>query len=243
MSRSGHAIRTFGMAPGQRFGWHAHARPKVMSARAGVLVVATDAATWVLPPTRALWVPAGAPHEVLAYGRATMRNVHLAPERRPSGWPVPRPLRMTPLLGELIDHLTHRDLSAAARGRAEAVLLDLLEPVEQVTIEAALPADPRARDVADALVRDPADQRTLTQWGAHVGASARTLARAFAADTGVPFARWRTALRLRSALPYLATGEPIAKVARRVGYDTPSAFVAAFRRETGLTPARYFAAR
>ena len=32
-------------------------------------------------------------------------------------------------------------------------------------------------------------------------------------------------------------------VARHVGYETPSAFVAAFRRETGLTPAAYFSRR
>jgi AraC-like DNA-binding protein len=32
-------------------------------------------------------------------------------------------------------------------------------------------------------------------------------------------------------------------VARHVGYETPSAFVAAFRRETGLTPAAYFSHR
>jgi AraC-like DNA-binding protein len=29
-------------------------------------------------------------------------------------------------------------------------------------------------------------------------------------------------------------------VAGRVGYENPSAFVAAFRRQTGLTPAAYF---
>jgi len=47
-------------------------------------------------------------------------------------------------------------------------------------------------------------------------------------------------LRLQAALPALAAGEPVGNVARRVGYDTPSAFVAAFRRETGLTPSAFF---
>jgi AraC-like DNA-binding protein len=55
------------------------------------------------------------------------------------------------------------------------------------------------------------------------------------------FGRWRTLLRLQAALPLLAAGEPVGRVARRVGYETPSAFIAAFRRETGLTPAAYFA--
>ncbi len=55
-----------------------------------------------------------------------------------------------------------------------------------------------------------------------------------------PFGRWRGAARLRAALPHLSAGEPVNAVARHVGYETPSAFVAAFRRETGLTPGSYF---
>ena len=41
-------------------------------------------------------------------------------------------------------------------------------------------------------------------------------------------------------MPALAAGEPVGNVARRVGYESVSAFVAAFRRQTGLTPAGYF---
>jgi AraC-like DNA-binding protein len=97
-------------------------------------------------------------------------------------------------------------------------------------------------DPGRAGARDPvlADGRTLTEWGHQVGASERTLARGFRTGTGIPFGRWRTLLRLQSALPLLAAGEPVASVARRVGYDTASAFVAAFRHQTGLTPGAYF---
>lgn len=94
--------------------------------------------------------------------------------------------------------------------------------------------------MADALAADPADGRTLAEWGREVGASARTLARAFMADTGLPFGRWRARLRLQAAIAALAAGEPVGNVARHVGYESSSAFVAAFRRETGMTPAMYF---
>jgi AraC-like DNA-binding protein len=123
------------------------------------------------------------------------------------------------------------------------VLTDLLEPVARATIEVRMPADERAREVAQALAGDPADKRTLGQWGRQAGASERTLARAFLAGTGVPFGRWRTLLRLQAALPALAEGQPVGNVARQVGYDSASAFVAAFRHETGLTPAAYFSNR
>lgn len=58
--------------------------------------------------------------------------------------------------------------------------------------------------------------------------------------TGLPSGRWRTLLRLQSALPLLAGGEVVGRIAARVGYETPSAFIAAFRRGTGTTPAAYF---
>lgn len=50
------------------------------------------------------------------------------------------------------------------------------------------------------------------------------------------FAQWRIQVRVRAALTYLAAGVPVSVVSRRVGYETPSAFVAVFRRVTGRTP-------
>jgi AraC-like DNA-binding protein len=73
-----------------------------------------------------------------------------------------------------------------------------------------------------------------------VGASSRTLARAFLADTGLSFGRWRTLVRLQASLPHLAEQVPVSSVAPLVGYRTTSAYVAAFRAHTGVTPGRYF---
>ncbi|HEY3503784.1 MAG TPA: helix-turn-helix domain-containing protein [Actinocatenispora sp.] len=61
------------------------------------------------------------------------------------------------------------------------------------------------------------------------------------ARTGLSFTDWRTRVRLSAALEHMAAGRSVAQVARRVGYATPSAFVAAFRRQTGRTPGDYFA--
>jgi AraC-like DNA-binding protein len=205
-----------------------------------VLVVVTETATWVLPPTLALWIPAGLRHETMSSGRATMRATYVRPGLCSVSWPDPTPVAARPLLAELIGYLEDEPLDPARRARAEQVLVDLLEPVAMSTIEVRMPAEDRAREVAEALRADPADQRTLAEWGRHVGASSRTLARSFVAGTGVPFGRWRTLLRLQSALTLLADGEPVSNVARRVGYETASAFSAAFHRETGMTPAAYF---
>jgi AraC-like DNA-binding protein len=104
-----------------------------------------------------------------------------------------------------------------------------------------IPTDPRARAVADDLLTDPADDRSLAAWGHTVGASARTLARAIERDTGMGFARWRTHIRIAHALTSLAAGATVTRAGHDAGYATPSAFVAAFRRTTGTTPGAYFA--
>jgi AraC-like DNA-binding protein len=229
------------MTAGVSFDWHTHPDHQLAWAASGVLSVRTQTATWVLPPTRALWIPAGLRHETRSAGAATMRSAYVRPERCPIDWTEPTPVGASPLLAELIGHLADATLGADQRARAESVLVDLLEPAQMSTIELRLPAGEPARQVARALARDPADRRSLDDWGRQVGASGRTLARAFVAGSGITFGRWRALLRLQAALPALAAGEPVGNVARRAGYETTSAFVAAFRRETGTTPAAYFA--
>ncbi len=233
-------VVTFPMPPGLVFDWHIHPDHQLAWAPAGVLTVRTHAAAWVLPPTRALWIPAGLRHETLAAGHATMRAVYVRPSRCPVNWADCTPMAASPLLAELIGYLADPGLDAARRGHAEAVLVDLLQPVTMTTIEVRQPTEGPAQQVAAALAAEPADSRTLAEWGRQAGASERTLARAFVASTGLPFGRWRALLRLQAALPALAAGQPVGNVARRVGYESASAFVAAFRRETGLTPAAYF---
>jgi AraC-like DNA-binding protein len=55
------------------------------------------------------------------------------------------------------------------------------------------------------------------------------------------FGKWRQQLRILQALRQLALGRPVTAVALEVGYDSPSAFIAMFRKALGTTPTRYFA--
>ncbi|HXS67044.1 MAG TPA: helix-turn-helix transcriptional regulator [Streptosporangiaceae bacterium] len=239
-SRTAVFVATFPMPGDLTFDWHTHSDHQLAWAAAGVLIVRTGTATWTLPPSRALWIPAGLRHETLSAGTATMRTLYIRPELCPISWPDFTPVAASPLLAELIGYLAEPELEAGRRQHAETLVVDLLQPVPMTAIEVRIPDDERARQVADALVDDPADGRSLAQWGRVVGASERTLARAFVVGTGLPFGRWRTLLRVQSAISALAAGEPVGNVSRRVGYESPSAFVAAFRREIGVTPARYF---
>lgn len=237
------SVCVFPMAPGARFDAHTHEDHQLAWASSGVLTVLTESATWVLPPTRALWIPAGLRHEVSAANAATMRPLYIRPDRWTAGWTDPTPVEASSLLAEMIEYLGSDGLDAAQRARAEALLNDLLRPVEVTTVSVRMPVDDRAHSVATGIVDDPSDHRTLAEWGRQVGASDRTLARMFLAETGMQFGRWRALARLQAALPRLAAGEPLGAVALNVGYESTSAFVAAFHREIGVTPAAYFRAR
>jgi AraC-like DNA-binding protein len=228
------------MPPGSVLDWHTHGDHQLAWAASGVLTVRTETTAWVLPPTRALWIPAGLPHETLSEGASVMRTAYIKPDRSATKWRQCTPVAATTLMAELIGLLEDPALKAEARSHAEMLLVDLLEPVTTSTIDVRVPADGRAREVAEALLKDPADDRTLAEWGAQVGASDRTLARTFVGDTGLTFGRWRSLVRLRAAMKALAEGQPVGNVARQVGYESASAFVAAFRKETGVTPRAYF---
>jgi AraC-like DNA-binding protein len=168
-----------------------------------------------------------------------MVSVYIPPARSPVTWTTPTVLDTTGLLGSLLEYLGG-DLEVDARERAEAVLWDQIAAVPATTLALPMPRDERARRVADELLANVADERSLTEWGAACGASARTLARLFTSETGMTFAQWRTNARLAAALRLLAAGESTARAAAAVGYANPSAFVAAFRREIGTTPGAYF---
>ncbi|MFD9889655.1 helix-turn-helix domain-containing protein [Amycolatopsis sp. NPDC059027] len=222
--------------------WHEHeGHHQLVWAARGVLAVNVGEAHWVLPSTRALWLPAGVRHRSGSVGHAVMLGIYADPPRCPVTWPEPRMVTVRPLLRELLDHLTDPDLPEQPRRRAEAVVFDLLEPLDVVPIVVPSPSDPRALDVQAAVTAEPADPRGLAEFGRAVGASERTLARIFVRECHMTFGTWRTQVRLRASLPLLAAGLPLAAVAERVGYASASAFVAAFRRAVGVTPGAYFA--
>lgn len=234
-------IGHFAMPRGTAFPQHWHAAHQLAWSAKGLLRVTTGRGSWLLPPSLALWIPAGVPHTTESAGDAVMRSPYVNPESCPQiDWREPTVVEAGPLPRSLIDHLSRTDLTPEARSRAEAVLLDVLHPVPVTSVAVPEPRDPRARVIADALAADPTDGRSLDSWGTRVGASARTLARLFVTETGLSFGQWRERLRMRSAMPLLAEGLPIESVARRVGYASASSFVAAFRRIVGVPPRQYF---
>ena len=227
-------------------GWqvpeHHHESHQLVHATTGAMTVYTEDGTWVVPSSWAVWVPAGTRHAIDIAGDVAMRTLYLP---RALGRGLPRACRVVavrPLLRELIVHAIERGTLRRRQVRdahVMAVLLDELRATPAAPMHLPTPRDPRAARVAAALRADPSDHRTLAALAPTVGASVRTLQRAFEHDTGMTFARWRQQLRFLEALRLLAAGGKVTTVALEVGYDSPSAFVTAFRRMFGTTPGKY----
>lgn len=231
------------LAPGERVPPHHHDRAQLVYASHGVLRVETAAGAWVAPPQRAVWVPAGTDHSLRAVGSTRVRTLYV--RRRARG--LPRRccvVTVSPLLRELVLRMVELgavDLRDARRARLAGVLLDEVRDARVAPLHLPAPRDPHLRALAAGLERDPGDRRTLLQWGRALGASERTLARRFAEETGLGFRAWRQQLRILRGLELLADGRGVVEVALELGYESPSAFVAMFRRQLGTTPGRYFA--
>ena len=232
-------------AKGYVVDWHSHAPAQLLYAASGLLRVESEAGLWIVPPHRAVWIPAAMRHRVRMTSAVEMRTlyVHAGLPGLPGGCRV---IAVSPLLRELI--VTFAVLAPdyareGPAGRLAAVILDQLRATAFDPLHLPLPRDPRLRRVAAGLFANPADRRSLSVWASTVGASARTLARLFEAETGMGFAVWRQQLRLHEALARLTTGEAVTSVAFAVGYDSPSAFIAMFRKALGASPQRYLGGR
>lgn len=231
------------VAGGERDNFHVHGWAQLDWSPTGVLTVDVDDRSWVVPPTVAFWVPAARRHAVGASRAADLRHVTFYPrcDDRLSSAPFddPVPVAMTPLMIELLNRLTEPSLDRGMRGRIGEVFVDTMTPATEATFELRLPRDERAAAIARHLLDDPADDRSLAEWGRVVGASRRTLVRLFRSETSLTFTEWRTRCRIRSALPRLSVGASVSEVAYSAGYENVSAFVVAFRRTTGVTPGDY----
>jgi AraC-like DNA-binding protein/mannose-6-phosphate isomerase-like protein (cupin superfamily) len=226
-------------ASGHETGLHRHPRAQLLFAIAGVMRITTEPALYIVPPGTGLWVPADTVHAVRMDGDVHMRALFLRADAAASGPAETTVIAVSALLRELILTVCAEPVVWDARGPMRLVAALALHEIGRAgTRPLSLPAcrDPRLARVTAALLADPADGRDLAGFAGVAGASVRTLARLFRAETGMSFQQWRRQLRMTEALARIASGEPAARVAAAVGYASAPAFGAAFRETFGTTP-------
>jgi AraC-like DNA-binding protein/mannose-6-phosphate isomerase-like protein (cupin superfamily) len=242
---AGLLVRSFAVRhpSGYAIAAHSHDWHQLIYASEGVMCVHTAHGEWVVPPNRAVWVPANVEHGIEMSGTVLVQTLYLAvgtsgalPDRCCA-------VNVSPLLRELITYtiaLGSLDPTVPEQFRLMGVLLDQLMILPTIPLRLPFPADERAKRAAAWLRAHPEDPGLIKQMAKRVAASPRTLERLFQKETGMTFGRWRQQLRLLHALRLLAASRPVTAIALEVGYDSPSAFIAMFKRALGTTPYRYF---
>jgi AraC-like DNA-binding protein len=104
--------------------------------------------------------------------------------------------------------------------------------------------DPKLAKAIYAMHQQPGVNWKVEDLAREAGTSRSVFAERFLAATGTTPARYLTELRMRLAAQYISDeGQPLEKVAFRLGYSSLAAFSRAFKRITGKAPGRSVARR
>ena len=221
---------------------HSHQRIQLLYAVEGVMRVTTDVGVWMIPPRRALLIAPGVTHALTMLSKVSLRSLYIAPSAIAGFDAGCRLIEVSNLLRELVLALIGdpHDLPAPGRGEQLAALILLeLTAAQTVPVKIPWPRDRRLVGVCEAIMADPGRTRTIAEWGFDAGASGRTLMRLFPRETGLPFRQWVQQVQLADAFCRLARGDSVGSIASALGYASPSAFTAMFRRVLGHTPQHY----
>jgi AraC-like DNA-binding protein len=227
-------------------GWtpeHSHLRGQLVALTQGLLIVEAGSERWMFPSQRCAWIPPNCKHAARSVGGAAGSMVDLSPEMCCG---LPKTFCMFNS-SELLFAIVHRMLGwnlcqplDTAKKHLITTLRDEIRQPDQKPLRLTIPREERLARVADALLDDVGDGRTLDAWAHVAGMARRTFMRAFSAQAGMSFGRWRQQARLFAALEMLAQRKSITEVAIAVGYDSVSAFIEMFRTMLGATPQTYF---
>lgn len=224
---------------GQHLPLHEHAEGQILFARSGTLEVITESKLYLLPPSRAAWVPPYKQHALKFRTRTELRTAYVPTSMIPDFIPSTRIIQVSDLFKALLLRLVEEEsLDAAFRQKLADLMLAELRRLPSEHFYLVMPTDKRARKVAHELVQAPSDRRKLENWADIANCSAKTLSRLFSEQTGQTFQLWRRQAKLLAALDHLDAGKSVTETAHDVGFSTSSAFTEAFRITFGYPPTK-----
>lgn len=222
---------------------HRHCTGQLVISVLGVVGLVAENWRIALPPASALWAPPGLAHEGFIGPNSKSLYLHISPEWSGELPDEPFRIMLTPMMMAMVRHFTQIRKPFAANshtGRLARVLLEEIMLAPQLPLNfAPLPANPQLFLVAEKIVEHSSFGWTVAQWANYVGMSERNFSRLVVRETGMSFGQWRLRLLMLTATRLILEGRTSESVAQTLGYETPSAFITAFKRVFGMTPGRY----
>lgn len=228
---------------GHSFGLHCHKTGQLTIAVDGMVGVRVQDKILSLPQGSALWLPASIQHEGVLGVQAVSWYVHFAPSLLDCLPKKEKRFYISPIAVEaarvFLEH--HSFVSMDSRwGHIVQVLID--EIIYAPTLQDdffAFSRNPLIRDITEKLLRYPDIRRSRANWAGQYGYCDRHFARLIKKEVGVSFSQWRLQLVMYVATIALQQGASTQEVADRLGYQSASSFIQAFKRVFGVTPSQY----
>ena len=233
-------VRSRPVPTGTRIARHTHSWAQLACTSRGVLRIAASGSTWMVPPSRAIWVPPRVTHELVIVDDAYLRTLYIDESVIPAGLDACRVVEVSPLLREVVVALDDTPLSRERERLLGTLALDEITRSQPLPLAVPMPTDKRLLALCEAVLASPSSAASLEHWAEEAGASTRTIARLFQRELGISFSQWRQQAVLAHAIPLLSQGKPLAQVALALGYQSQSAFSAMFRRAFGESPRAFF---
>lgn len=224
---------------------HTHRKGQLVLAQRGGVTCEVPSGLWMVPPRCGVWIPGGMPHSNRVTANASLLFLYVDMDAAS----VPQEcctLSISPLLQELIHRMaTLPPLydSQGSTAQIATVLLNELIAMPTERLHLPITRHSKLRFIAEALMDDPADRRTVAQWAEAAALGERTLMRLVVTETGMTFGRWRQQLHIIVAVQKLSAGATVQSVSALLGYESVSAFITMFKKALGKSPARYFSDR
>ncbi|MFT4055257.1 MAG: helix-turn-helix transcriptional regulator [Novosphingobium sp.] len=228
--------------PAFELDWHEHRRGQLLYAARGVVVVSTPHGAWVAPPERAVWTPGGCPHAVRMVGAVSTRSVLIEADAAGALGTSNKVIQVSPLLRSLLEAACEIPPEYDREGRdgkLMALLLAELEVAPTVPLAVPFPHTPAIAERCRDFLEKPSPHDSIDRWASELGMGRRAFTRAFRRETGLSFGEWRQQACILVALPRLAEGESVTRIAFDLGYDSAAAFTTMFKRRLGVSPSRY----
>src|SRR6185437_14396527 len=195
---------------GVRLDTHMHREAQLVYAAKGTMQVTTPRGRWLVPPDRAVWVPARLGHAIDVLADIEMRTLYfdlkwLGRGKFSSSLDSEFVVRVSGLLHESI--LALFDERADPKRTALLIRLVMFElhRAEDSATFIPLPQEPRCRQAAEIVLGDPAGSHEIETLARKVGTSARTLSRLFSSETQLSFKSWCQRARIAAAIERLST--------------------------------------
>ena len=234
-------LRTTLMPNDAIFPSHIHAWGEFVYSHNGLVQVLVEKERYLVPPQYGIWLPPNMQHLGLNRREVLQSSLYVADELCDTLPTKPLALMVSPFMRSVLDHARESALDYKSQRHLRLLRVFLDELAETPRAGTFLPASDDAvlGVILHYLESHPKDNRSVAELAHEAGITERTLARKCRQDLGMPLTEWRNRMRVVNAIAMIEEGKSVESIASEFGYSGASAFIAMFKKLTGVTPASH----